>query len=198
MRALLTDDAVTPFPVAIDDEIFTQQPKCFDRLLLGELADACNRHPVPPQHLAGRLATTDLGQHFIFFTCEHINSLAVPRSKFKVHGSATSGQTLNFEPRIWNIERQSLYFPFSAVAMISLARSKMGFMSPYSGFTTSKYFTPACSRLSGGMSSLGISMRRELAGSSTSPSFCSAICPLRERNQLMKTLAAFGCGAWII
>ena len=59
--AMFTDDAVTPPPVAIDDEIFTQQPKCFDRLLVGELADACNRHPVPPQHFAGRLATTDLG-----------------------------------------------------------------------------------------------------------------------------------------
>src|SRR6266850_524092 len=194
MRALLTDDAVTPFPVAIDDEIFTQQPKCFDRLLVGELADACNRHPVPPQHFARRLATTDLGQHFIFFACQHINSLAVPRSKFKVQGSATFAT--NFEPGTLN--GNLFYFPFSAVAMISLARSKMGFMSPYSGFTTSKYFTPACSRLSGGMSSLGISMRRELAGSSTSPSFCSAICPLRERNQLMKTLPAFGCGAWFI
>src|SRR5581483_10891970 len=89
------------------------------------------------------------------------------------------------------------YF-LSAAAMISLARSKIGFMSPYSGFTTSKYLTPGCMRASAGKSSFGMSMRRELAGSSTSPSFCSAICPLRDKNQLRKTFAALGCGAWFI
>ena len=86
----------------------------------------------------------------------------------------------------------SSYFFASFAAMISLARSKIDFMSPYSGFTTSKYFTPGCSRASIGTSSLGISMRRELGGSSGSPNFCKAICPFRERNQLIKTLAAFG------
>src|SRR5688572_24232009 len=80
--------------------------------------------------------------------------------------------------------------------MISLARSAMGLRSAYSGFTTSKYLPSGASRLVGGTSSLGISIRREFGGSSTSPSFCSAICPLRDRNQLIKTFAALGCGAW--
>ena len=105
------------------------------------------------------------------------------------------GRSLNccrFVYHINLIRISNSYLPLSTPAMISLARSKIGFISPYSGLTTSKYFTPGWSRLSGGMSSFGISMRREFAGSSTSPSFCSAICPLRDRNQLMKNLGGVG------
>src|SRR4030095_1776686 len=71
MRALFTDDAVTTLPVAIDNKIFTQEPKCFNRFLIGELADARYGHPVAPQHFSRRLAALDLSQHFIFFACEH-------------------------------------------------------------------------------------------------------------------------------
>src|SRR5262249_37770607 len=73
-------------------------------------------------------------------------------------------------------------------------------MSCHSGRETSRYFRPLISLLSGGRSSFGISIRRELGGSSPYKSrcFCRAICPLRERNQLMKTLAALGFGAPLI
>src|SRR6266508_5006629 len=72
MRASFTDDAVAPPPVAIDDEIFTQKPKCLDRLLIGELANARDGHPVAPQHFSRRFAAADLSEHLIFFACEHI------------------------------------------------------------------------------------------------------------------------------
>src|SRR5262245_23087399 len=73
-------------------------------------------------------------------------------------------------------------------------------MPCHSGRETSRYFRPLISLLSGGRSSFGISIRRELGGTSPykSKCFCSALCPLRERNQLMKTLAVLGFGAPLI
>src|SRR5439155_22987472 len=89
---------------------------------------------------------------------------------------------------------------FYRQSMTYLTSLKIGAKSCHSGRETSRYFRPLMSLLSGGRSSFGISILRELGGSSPyrSRCFCSAICPLRERNQLMKTLDAFGCGAPLI
>src|SRR5689334_11835849 len=148
MRALLADDTVASPAIAKYYEIFAQQAKWFNRLRVGQFTGTCNGHPITPQQFAPRRSASDSGKRFVFFACEH-NILAVAAS-----GAATY---------------------LSLAAMISFAKSKIGFMSPYSGLTTSKYLTPGCILLSGGMSSFGMSMRREFAGSSTSPSFCRAI-----------------------
>ena len=71
MRAPFADDTVASLPVAVDHKIFTQEAKCFDRLLIGELASACDRHPVAPQHFSPRLAAPDLRDHLVFFACKH-------------------------------------------------------------------------------------------------------------------------------
>src|SRR5439155_24479393 len=70
-------------------------------------------------------------------------------------------------------------------------------MSSNSSRVPSKYLRPSMSLCCCRTSSLEISMRAEFGGSSGSASFCSAVCPLRDRYQLIKTFAAFGCGAWL-
>ena len=63
-----------------------------------------------------------------------------------------------------------------------------------------RYLFPSSRRASGGTLSLGMSILMELEGSETFAfiTSCQIIWPLRERNQLMKTLAALGFAALLM
>src|SRR5262245_48773772 len=105
MGALLGDDSIPPALVAVNHQILADQTRGLDRLLIGKLTRAGDGHPVAAQQFTGGSTPADSGKCLVFFSGQHIIFL----------GSRLNG---SFS-----------YFPFSAAAMISFAKSKIGFMS---------------------------------------------------------------------
>src|SRR5258706_730559 len=123
-------------------------------------------------------------------------------SKFWLSIYRTRAGTVNTKPagpdafsaRLQSAAARYFASPAGAASLMSFNTGAVSCNS-MSGIT--RYFRPLMSRLSAGRSSFGMSTRRELGAASPyrSEYFFSAAGPFRERNQLMNTRAALGCGA---
>src|SRR5438874_1689182 len=72
MRAVLANETVMLFFVAVEHQLFAQYFDGFDRLFVRELSGDAHRLPVAAQQLSRRRASLDAGQQFILFAGKHV------------------------------------------------------------------------------------------------------------------------------
>src|SRR5262245_7148796 len=73
VRAMLTQQAVSPHRVAIDDEFFAENLYRFYGLLLCEFTSNRHRMPVAAQQFSRGCTAADLREQLVFFSAQHPN-----------------------------------------------------------------------------------------------------------------------------
>src|SRR5262245_60265179 len=88
VRAMLTQQAVSPHRVAIDDEFFAENLYRFYGLFLCEFTSNRHRMPVAAQQFSRGRAAADLGEQLVFFSAQHpISLLCASAPATTLHGS---------------------------------------------------------------------------------------------------------------